>query len=107
MKESTKLSVKPISVNKMFQGRRFKTQEYKKWQEQIKLLLKPKKLGLPPYSLSLEIGVSKLFDIDNCLKPFIDTLQDYYGFNDRDIFDLHVHKKVVKKGEEYINFFIV
>ena len=45
---------------------------------------------------------SKLNDIDNGLKPFIDILQKKYLFNDRDIYKLIVEKKIVPKGAEFI-----
>jgi Holliday junction resolvase RusA-like endonuclease len=47
---------------------------------------------------------SKLSDIDNCLKTFIDCLVKKYGVDDRYIYELHVFKTLVKKGEEYIKF---
>ena len=49
--------------------------------------------------------MSKLSDIDNPLKPFLDILQKKYGINDRDINELLVKKTVVKKGDEFIFFY--
>jgi Holliday junction resolvase RusA-like endonuclease len=55
--------------------------------------------------LAIEFGFSsKLSDIDNCLKTFIDCLVKKYGVDDRYIIELHVFKAIVKKGEEYIKF---
>jgi Holliday junction resolvase RusA-like endonuclease len=48
--------------------------------------------------------MSKLSDVDNPLKPFLDILQKKYKINDRDIEQLQVRKVVVKKGGEFIRF---
>lgn len=32
----------------------------------------------------------------------VDILQKKYGFNDRDIYELHIKKTIVPKGNEYI-----
>lgn len=96
-----RIDIKPLSVNEAWQGRRFKTDKYKAYEKE--LLLK-----LPNYfkddftELYIEIGVSALFDIDNCLKPLIDVLQKKYNFNDRYITKLTVIKTKVKKGNEFI-----
>ena len=63
------------------------------------------KLPLPPYSLYFVVGYSnKQSDIDNFLKPTIDCMQKKYGFNDREIYQLFIEKRIVKKGEEFISF---
>lgn len=101
-----RLNVKPLSVNKIWQGRRFKTHEYLDWEELLLYTL-PRVLGIPQgeICLYLEFGLSnRNADIDNSIKPFIDVLQKKYGFNDRQIYDLHVKKVIVPKGEEYIAF---
>ena len=55
--------------------------------------------------LIIQFGFSsKLSDIDNGVKTFIDVLQKKYDFNDRRIYRLVVNKVIVKKGDEYINF---
>ena len=100
-----KVKLKPLTVNQCWRGRRFKTAKYEAY-EVILLLLLPKK-KIPKGNLHLDIvfGVSsKLSDIDNPLKPFIDILQKKYGFNDRDIFKLTVEKEFVNKGKEFIDF---
>ena len=82
----TKIEVKPLSVNRAWQGRRFKTKEYKEYEEYVLFLLPNKKI---PKNVKLrvryEFGVNKLSDWDNLVKPFQDILQKKYGFNDRDI----------------------
>ena len=101
-----KVKIKALSVNQCWQGRRFKTPVYKSY-EQILLLSLPHTVEIPEGAFHLDVvfGLSsKLNDIDNGLKPFIDILQKKYGFNDRDIYKLTVEKVIVKKGEEFIDF---
>ena len=100
------VNIKPLSVNNAWKGRRFKTMEYKSYERAVLLML-PKRIDIPepPFSLNLEFGYSsKLADIDNGLKPFIDILQKKYGINDKDIYHLQVLKTIVKKGEEFVKF---
>lgn len=99
------LSIKPLSANEAFRGRKFRTKKYDAYIATLMLILPKLSLPKPPYSINLVVGYSNvLSDIDNCLKPFIDCLQKKYLFNDRDIYKLSIEKKIVKKGEEFINF---
>ena len=100
-----KININPLSVNKAFKGRRFKTNEYTKYERDVMDLLKP--MDIPKGKLFVIICFgfsSKLKDIDNPVKLFIDILQKKYKFNDRDIFRLHLDKEIVSKGKEYIYF---
>lgn len=100
-----KISVKPLSVNQAWKGRRFKTDDYKKY-ERVLLLLLPK-LDIPEGDLKLSIKFgfsSKGSDLDNPVKLFQDCLQKKYKFNDSRIYELNIKKEIVKKGQEYIKF---
>jgi Holliday junction resolvase RusA-like endonuclease len=101
-----RIEIKPLSVNKAWQGRRFKTKEYKDYQEEVLLLLP--KINICKKSklkLDLVFGFSnKMSDIDNPLKPILDILQKKYGFDDRNIYELSVRKEIVKKKEDFIQF---
>ena len=93
-----RVNIKPLSVNKCFQGRRYKTKEYKAYEQELMLKLQPFDLPSKPYKLIITFGFSnKLSDIDNALKPTLDILQKKYGFNDRDIYKLIVEKHITKK----------
>ena len=99
------LSIKPLSANEAFRGRKFRTKKYDAYIATLMLILPKLSLPIPPYSINLVVGYSNvLSDIDNCLKPFIDCLQKKYLFNDKDIYKLSIEKKIVKKGKEFINF---
>jgi len=97
-----------MSVNKAWLGRRRKTADYREYEVELIGLL-PSDIDIPegPLQITLQWGFSnKLSDWDNPIKPFQDILQTFYQFNDRDIWDAHVSKRIVKKGEEYIDFLI-
>ena len=100
-----KVNIKPLSVNQCWRGRRFKTPQYVKYEQMMLALLKPMKVPEGALKLQIQVGFSsKLADIDNLLKPFIDILQKKFKFNDRDIYKLEVEKVIVAKGKEFIDF---
>lgn len=100
----TKIQYKPLSVNEVWQGKRFKTKAYQEYERDLMYLLPKIEMPLPPYLIEMEFGMSALSDIDNPVKPFLDILQKKYGINDRYINTLIVRKKQVKKGLEFITF---
>ena len=100
-----RIDIKPLSVNKVFQGRRFRTKEYDVYELQIKKLLS--KIDIPTGKLSITYTVgysNSASDIDNCIKPFQDILSKFYGFNDNKIYHIEIFKEIVKKGKEFIEF---
>lgn len=99
------LNIKPLSVNQAWQGRRFKTDAYKRYERDVLMLLKP--LTIPEGDLAIDVvyGFSnKQSDVDNPTKLFIDILQKKYGFNDSRVTKLNLTKEKVKKGSEFIEF---
>jgi len=100
-----RISIKPLSINQAFQGRRFRTPKYLAYEKEALLKLKPYKLPNAPYLLIIEFGVSSsLADLDNFLKMWIDIMQKKYMFNDKLINQIHATKVKVDKGKEYIDF---
>jgi Holliday junction resolvase RusA-like endonuclease len=99
------VKIKALSINGAFKGRRFKTPEYSRYERDVLRMLPELKLDGAPYELYLEVGFSsKLSDLDNSCKPFLDCLVKKYNFDDREIFSIIAKKKIVKKGSEYIKF---
>ena len=46
---------------------------------------------------------SRLADLDNVIKPLLDTFQSIYEeFNDNKVYYVELQKRIVPKGEEYI-----
>ena len=102
-----RVNIKPLSVNQAFQGRRFKTPAYKKYETDVLLMLRPLDIPEGKLTLFIEAGLSnKNADIDNIVKPFLDILQTAYCFNDRRIYKIIAEKIDVKKGCEYVEFTI-
>lgn len=105
-----RVKIKALSVNAAWQGRRFKTDAYKKYERQLMALLPD--FDIPdktPLAILVEFGYSnKLSDWDNGLKPFIDVMQKKYGFDDRHIKRATVTvNNNVDKGCDYIDFKIL
>ena len=100
-----KVNIKPLSVNACFKGRRFKTDKYKAYEKQLLHTLKPMDIPEGKLKVYLTFGVSsKLADIDNPVKAFVDILQKKYNFNDRDIYEMVLKKVDVKKSKEFIEY---
>ena len=100
-----KIDIKPLSVNKCWAGRRFKTPEYKQYEKDIFPLLPKITIPKPPYKVYYEFGFSSAAsDLDNPIKPLQDILQKKYGFDDKLVHEMLVRKYKVKKGNEYIRF---
>ena len=100
-----KIDVKPMSMNAAYRGRRFKTEEYKQFKIDCLKVLRPMKIPDGNLELQIQIGVSNRgFDLDNCLKPFVDILQEKYDFNDNRIYHIGAYKRIVPKGDEFISF---
>ena len=99
-----KLALKPLSVNKAFQGKRFKTKEYKQFERDMLLMLPKVKIDFKGnLRVDIDYGFSSvLSDIDNPNKMVLDVLCKKYGFDDRQIFELNNTKTIVKKGQEFI-----
>ena len=103
-----KINIVPMSVNKAWQGKRFKTKTYKTYERECTLILP--KLEIPDGKLKVNLIFgfsSKLSDADNPVKCFVDILQKKYGFNDSRIYEYSIKKEDVKKGYEFIEFEIL
>lgn len=99
-----RISIKPLSVNLAWQGRRYKTPVYLAYEKEFMLKLNSIKMPPSPLEIFIEYGFSnKASDIDNPTKLVLDIMQKKYGFNDADIYSLHLKKTIVKKGKEFID----
>ena len=101
-----RIKIKPLSVNVVWRGQRFKTKEYKDYEKDLFFLL-PNDIEIPKGKLEVyyRFGLSsKGSDYDNIIKPLQDILQKVYKFNDNKIYKAIIEKEDVKKGEEFIEF---
>ena len=103
-----RVNIKPLSVNKAFQGRRFKTPEYQKYEKECLLLLPNKRIELSTktkYKIHFKFGFSsEASDWDNCIKTTQDCIAKKYKFNDKLIRIGLVETEQVAKGKEYFEF---
>lgn len=101
-----KINIKPLSVNHAWQGKRFKTPAYKKFEQDMLFLLKK---GAYKFSNTDKLKVvyrfgfsSKLCDLANPEKLVTDILVKKYNFDDRQIYEMQLFKEIVPKGAEFI-----
>ena len=102
------IPIKPLSVNKCWQGRRFKTPEYNRYIKEVNLLL-PTIMEIPEGDIEISFIFyvsNRLADWDNPIKPLQDIIAKKYGFNDAKIFKGSGEKVLVSKGEERVEFII-
>src|SRR3990167_1961409 len=93
------LRTKPLSVNKVWQGRRFKTREYLDYEKEILYLLPHQKTMSGDVKVSIDFYLKsvKRSDVDNFVKPLLDILvKKKYIEDDRKVMELHLTKH---KGE--------
>lgn len=104
-----KLHIKPLSVNKAWMGKRFKTKDYKNFElNMLSILPKIKQNLKGNLRIEIEYGFSsKLSDVDNPTKMVLDCLVKKYLFDDRQIYQLYQTKTIVPKGQDYIKFKII
>lgn len=106
-----KLDVKAMSVNRAWQGRRFKTTDYKDYEKELMQCL-PELDDFfefnQPLHLNIIFGLSNMAaDIDNGVKPLVDIMQKKYKFDDKWLFSMEIDKHLVNRGSEYIFFEIL
>jgi len=102
---SVQIQIKPLSVNEVWQGKRFKTKKYRIYEKNLMQLLPDMVIPKGKLKVVITYGFSSVgSDIDNPCKPFLDVLQKRYFFDDKRIYQLIQSKEIVKKGNEYINF---
>lgn len=99
-----RIPIKALSSNKAWQGRRFKTPEYKQYERDFLLLMPktPPVRGKIALSLHFYMKNDKMADIDNPIKLVQDILvKSGVIEDDRFIYELHVKKS--HSDEEFID----
>lgn len=103
--DQIRIQVAPMTVNRAWQGKRYKTKRYEEYEIEMLHAL-PKDFVMPPeppYGLEYRVGFSRVdADLGNIEKPLTDILCKKYGFNDRDVFRIVLEKQIVKRGEEFV-----
>lgn len=101
------LKIKPISVNEAWQGRRYKTEIYKAYEEQLLWMFKGykecKPCGLYGIVIKWASPNALKSDIDNVIKPFMDCLvKSGIVKDDRYCNEMHIEK--IKSKDYFIEF---
>lgn len=100
--ETFKLKVKPLSVNKAWKGRRFKTPEYISYEWEVAVLLPKIKIsGDVDILIEYHMNFAKLSDIDNPSKPLLDILVKQ-GLIDDDRKIWHLDQYKFQSDENFI-----
>lgn len=107
---------KPLTVNRAWRGRRFKTPMYEKfWNSVSAWLWKRRPPKLPKEGALFahyKFYVSNMgSDVDNCVKVFQDPLFEWLEMNNKDIDDKRIRffiaeKIKVRKGDEKIEWYV-
>lgn len=105
----TLFQMKPLSANRMFVRKNrttFKTADYKKFQEEMALILMGSKWTFKdkPVLFIVYAGLSnRASDLDNIIKPLLDTYQNIFEeFNDKTVQGIILQRDRVKRGGEYL-----
>ena len=100
-----------MSANNMFYRNKQKTVNYRHFQQEVSDVIGEDKWehGDSEVMIVLEVGLSsKRADLDNTIKPLLDTLQYVFdGFDDNKVFRIEADKKLVEKGKEYLDVSIL
>lgn len=100
-----RLSIKPLSVNEAWKGRRFKTDAYKSFDRHLTLILPKLDMPAPPYKFYYKFGFSsRNSDLVNPEKLVTDIICRKYKIDDRYIERMVLEKEIVEKGKEFIEF---
>jgi len=103
-----KIKIKPLSINEAFQWKRYKTDKYKTFEQELYYSLP--QIDIPEWKLKVSYIFwlsSKNADYDNPIKTCQDVLQKKYNFNDSRIYKGIIEKVDVKKWQEFIEFKIL
>jgi len=98
-----KILIKPLSVNKVWQGRRFKTKDYKNYEiEVLELLKNVKKVsGIVEVKYKFYIKNFSMSDVGNFEKPLSDIIVKA-GMIDDDRYVNRIVLEKYKSDKEYI-----
>ncbi len=99
---NVEIPIRAMSINRCWQGKRYRTSEFKKWQEAVYYLLPYQPAIKGNVSIELDFWVKSplRMDLDNLIKATLDCLvEKNYIDDDRYIFELKCRKF---KGPEKI-----
>lgn len=107
---SVDLPLPALSTNKLYKGVKQRSHHYKQFRKKVFNLLKEYDSNVNlsgNLSFHMEVGFSSpLSDLSNAIKGLEDVLCEYFKFNDRQIVQITMEKRLVDKGCEYVKVYI-
>jgi len=102
-----RINIKPLSVNKAWMGKKFKTADYHSFEKECLYRLPKLPMPKPPFEVTYKFGFSnRNSDLLNPEKLVTDILCKKYNIDDRYIEKMTLTKEIVPKGQEYFEFSI-
>lgn len=105
------LDIKALSINKAWQGKRYKTDDYNSYEKELTALIRSKRYPKGVFKGKVIVDVifylknASRTDIDNCIKPLIDILvKNNIIPDDRKIWGMTLEK--IKSSEDKIEVII-
>ena len=99
---------KPLSINRAYYKNKKKTRDYtdyeQAWQSVLSGHTIPEDIEIKDmlYRIDYVWGFSnRAADVDNPIKPATDIMQNWFTFNDKQVYIVKATKKIVPKGQEY------
>lgn len=93
---SVEVNIKPLSINRAWQGRKYRTKEYKAYQEEMHYLLPNKEMikGKIAVFLTFYLKNPTQCDVDNFIKPILDIFKNKgYIEDDRNVYFVQATKE--------------
>ena len=92
---SVEINIKPLSINRAWQGRKYRTKDYKAYQKEVHYLLPDKEMikGNIAVFLTFYLKNASQCDVDNFIKPLLDILKNKgYIEDDRKVYFVQATK---------------
>ena len=100
--------IKPLSINIAYYRNKQKSSAYRlyedEWQTYLAGLSMPDDIIVKDmkFAITMNFGFSnKAADVDNPIKPLIDVMQNWMGFNDKQVYTVKAYKHLTKRGKEF------
>lgn len=107
---TARVNHKPLSINAAYYRNKRKTVAYRAYEDAWALTLIEHKLKISPEDrlrIDYKWGFSnKAADVDNPIKTTQDVMQNWFEFNDKQVYIVKAVKTLVKKGEEFAEIVI-
>ena len=99
------IQAKPLSVNELWRGRKWKTKKYEAYEKEIASLLPARKTIQGKFRICIKFLIQNAnrIDLDNMIKPLVDIMQKKgYFIDDRNLTHLTAEKEKSNNNLIYI-----